>query len=303
MSPPKRPRKRYFKDWGASAKFLILPTMQRPLVFLFAPLATIGACNSDSFDNDAGADSGSDGLIVGGGDSSTDAPVDAPVEAAPKRFCESVDARFCADFDIPNDAGAGFFPPTTTNGYTLTFQNGQFKSAPVGVEAFIPADASGIADLQTIVTAGDAGPQASITLDLDMYVPNFSTPTTQPLFLFTFGVVAPQFQFGLAHDGPVWKLEYVPTKQGSALSSAFAANEWLHVTLVVVPSATAGYASLTITSSAGTSTASTPSGTFAAAPPNSTGPYPILVDIGPNTSAPPLVTAQAYYDNVVVRVQ
>ncbi|HEX4513319.1 MAG TPA: hypothetical protein VH054_07275, partial [Polyangiaceae bacterium] len=103
--------------------------------------------------------------------------------------------------------------------------------------------------------------------------------------------------------GSAWKLEYMPTKQGPPLTSAFALNEWLHVMLVVVPNATAGYASLTITSSTGTSLAATLPGQFAAAPPNSSGPYPVLIDVGPNTSAPPLVSAQAYYDNVVLHVQ
>ncbi len=275
--------------------------MRLGLVLLFAPLVAIGACNGDSFDDDGGVDSGSDGVIVGG-DGAVDAPVDAPAEGAAKRFCETVDAQFCADFDIPNDAGAGFFPSMTTNGYTLTFQSNQFKSAPVGVEAFIPADASGMADMQTIVYQADAGTPASITLDMDMYVPNLSTSTTQPLFLFLFGVVTSQFQFGLAHDGPVWKLEYVPTKQGPALNVPFALNEWLHLTLAIVLSSTAGSATLTITSSAGTSVAATSPGQFATAP-ASTGPYPIVVDVGPRSSVPPIVSAQAYYDNVVVRVQ
>ena len=277
----------------------------RPLLLLFAPLLSVGACNGDSFVDDAGADSGSDGIVVGGDGGGGDGAVaDGGDAIAPKkRFCETVDAQFCADFDIPNDAGAGFFPPTTTNGYTITFENSQFKSSPIGVGAFIPADAGGMADLQTVLFNPDAGVQASVTLDMDMYVPNLSTQTTQPLFFFAFGAVAPQYQFGLAHDGPVWRLEYLPAKNGPPLTSAFALNEWLHVTLTVVPSPTAGYAQLSITSSAGTSLAATTPGQYAAAPPNSTGPYPVILDVGPNTLAPPLVSAQAYYDNVVIRLQ
>jgi hypothetical protein len=38
-------------------------------------------------------------------------------------------------------------------------------------------------------------------------------------------------------------------------------------------------------------------------PPNSTGPYPILFDVGVLSSAPTVNAAQIYYDNVVVRLQ
>jgi len=274
----------------------------RPLLLLFAPLLAVGACNGDKFDDDAGADTGGDGLVVGGDGAAADGQT-ADVITPKKRFCETIDAQFCADFDIPNDAGAGFGTLKETNGYTLSFENGQSKSAPVGVGAFIPGDAGGTADLNTVFFNPEGGATPTATLDLDMYVPNLSTQTTQPLFFFAFGAISPSYQFGLAHDGPVWKLEFLPAKSGPPLSTPFALNEWLHVTLVVFPLGANGYATLTITSSAGTSTASTIPGQYPTAPPNSTGPYPMMIDVGPNTGAPPLVSAQAYYDNVVVRVQ
>ena len=275
----------------------------RRLLLLFAPLLPLGACNGDSFTGDAGPDS-SDDVIVSGGDGG-DAGTDGADGAPKKRFCESVDAQFCADFDIPSDAGAGFFmPPTTTNGYQLSFETNQFKSAPTGALAFVPGDAGGTAKLSTAIgLSTDAGATSSATFDMDMFIPTFSAVTTQPLFLFAFGAVAPSFQYGLAHDGPNWKLEFVPTKIGPNLSGNFALNEWVHVSLVVVTDSQAGYASLTITSSAGTATAAFAPGQLPTVPPNTSGPYPILVDVGVQSSAPTQSAAQIYYDNVVVRLQ
>jgi hypothetical protein len=273
----------------------------RWLLLLFAPLLSVGACNGDSFTGDAGPDAADDVIITGGGDGGADA---SDAIAPQKRFCESVDAQFCADFDIPNDAGAGFFPPTTTNGYALTFETSQFKSSPVGVEAFIPGDGGGTAKISSgLGISGDGGATTSASFDMDMFVPNFSAVTTQPLFLFSFGAVAPTYQYGLAHDGSNWKLEFLSTKNGPNLSGNFALNEWVHVSLVVVTDNTAGYASLTIISSAGTATAAFPPGQLPTVPPNASPPYPILFDVGVTSSSPTQNAAQIYYDNVVVRVQ
>jgi len=278
----------------------------RRLLLLFSPLLCVGACNGDSFDNDAGTDSGSDGIIVGGGDGSTDGAASDGDAIAPKqRFCEGVDAQFCADFDIPGDAGAGFImPPTTSNGYTLDFETSQFKSAPTGAQVYIPGDAGGNAKVSAAIgLTADAGAKSSATFDLDMFVPNLSVVTTQPVFFFAFGAVAPTYQYALAHDGSNWKLEFISTKNGPTLSGNFALNEWVHVSLVLVLSDTAGYASLTITSSAGTATAAFPPGQLPTVPPSSTGPYPVLFDVGVTSIAPPQNAAQIYYDNVVVRLQ
>jgi hypothetical protein len=278
----------------------------RRLLLLFAPLLSVGACNGDSFDNDAGADSGSDGIVVGGGDGATDGAASDGDAIAPKpRFCASIDAQFCADFDDPNDAGAGFFmPPTTTNGYQLSFETSQAKSTPTGVEVFLPGDAGGTAKISAALgIQGDGGASTSATLDMDMFVPNFSGVTTQPLFLFAFGAVAPTYQYALAHDGSSWKLEFISTKNGPTLNGNFALNEWVHVSLVIVTDNTAGYASLTITSSAGTATAAFPPGQLPVVPQNAPPPYPILFDVGVASISPIQNTAQVYYDNVVVHLQ
>ena len=268
-------------------------------------IAAVGAlaCNGDQFQPDAG-DAGQDGppIIGGGGDGGADAATDAPKEASVvPRFCDSIDASFCADFDTPNDAGAGFFsPPNTTNGYALSFETTLVKSTPTALQVDVPADAGGTANLETLVGTPDAAATSTLTLDLDVYLPNIPTPSSQALFAFTFGAFNdPVFSFGLAHEG-AWRFERVAGTPNVPISPQPATNEWAHVTLTILLNATGGAVTLDLTTSAGTShTVLTNVATAPSGPPT----IPGGLRVGAQCLGPTNASASFYYDNAVVRLQ
>jgi hypothetical protein len=273
----------------------------RRTTFLIGALV-LGACNSDTFlPDDGGADVGPDVPGVGG-DASFDAPTEGgSSETGPGgRYCQLIDAQFCADFDIPADAGAGFtMPPVETNGYKLSFQGTSTKSDPVAVEVDVPADAGGTAAITTSLGAVDAGAQNKIQLDMDMFIPDVIFGPTPPVILFGCGAVAPDYQFGLSF-GSGWTLSNVSGTHSSLVSGNIAKYEWAHVNVDIVVSSTSGSATLTVTSSAGTATAQI-SGVPTAPP--IPPPYPILLMIGALGGGPTGQAPSFYYDNVVVHYQ
>lgn len=261
--------------------------------------AVLWACNSDTFTGDDGghADGSSDVVVGGGEGGSTEGGIGKDGSTTPKRFCQEVDAQFCADFDVPNDAGAGFSPPTTSNGYALDFQSGNAKSQPVAVKVTEPGDAGGQATLMTVLgNSADAGATAQITLDIEVYLPNITTVSTQPIWAFAIGALGPQYQFGLVKDGPVWRLENFQTAVGPQFTGTIATGEWVHATETVVLAQTGATVTLAITSTAGTATATLPNVSTEPGP----GPLPVVLNLGVQTTVPVNQAASFYYDNVVV---
>src|SRR5690348_7816362 len=97
-------------------------------------LAVAAACDSDTFTSDAGGDdAGTDVPPIGGEGGSSDGSV-TDAKVGPTRYCDTQDAQFCADFDIPGDAGAGFEAPALDGGWALDFQSTLVHSAPDAVE-------------------------------------------------------------------------------------------------------------------------------------------------------------------------
>ncbi len=275
--------------------------MRRSTFLLFGIL--VGACNSDTFSGeDGGTDAQPDVPGVSGGDGSTDAPFEGSVkDSGPKpRFCQFIDAQFCADFDVPNDAGAGFGPAFTTNGFTLDFQQGTVKSQPLALRSTEPGDSGGAAYLGTALgVTGDAGASSMVTLDLDIYLPQLTVSSSQALFAFAIGVGSPNFQFGLATEGKnVWKLENFQTSVGPQLAGSVAPNEWAHANLQILLSSTSGTVTLTVTSSAGTATTVMP--TITAPGP---GNIPVLLNVGAQSNGASVQPGTFFYDNIVVRYQ
>jgi hypothetical protein len=213
------------------------------------------------------------------------------------RYCDTVDAQFCADFDIPNDAGAHFFAPATANGYTLDFENSNNLSSPTAMRAIAATDSGGVANVSTVI--GDAGPMSKIILDIDLYVPAYDGgPTPTPLFAFALGAGAPAYHFGLAHDGQSWRLEDQLSKSGPAMSTPLAGNEWIHATLDMVLNTSSGTVSLTVKSSAGTATAQ-----IGPIPTTPTSNLPMILEVGMQADNAPVLPSTFLYDNVVVRYQ
>jgi hypothetical protein len=275
--------------------------MRRSTFLLFGIL--IGACNTDTFTgDDGGTDTGPDVPGVGGGDGSTDAPSDAGPgkEAGPQpRFCQSVDAQFCADFDIPNDASAGFQKPPPAGGFTLDFTQNNAKSLPLSLKTSEPGDAAGSAFLTTVLGATvDAGAATSITLDLDVALPPITQNATQALFVFGIGAASPNYEFGLANDGKQWKLENFVTSTGPQLNGPVITGAWSHATLEVALSPTAGTVTLTVTQGSNVAVASMQAIT---AP--GSGSLPVMLTVGLTTNGPANQPASFLYDNVVVHYQ
>ena len=84
-----------------------------PRAWVLVLVSLGGACSNDAFVADGGSDSGNDILNVGGDGGQTDATADAGMDViVTPRYCQTstiaINAPFCADFDIPGDAAAGF---------------------------------------------------------------------------------------------------------------------------------------------------------------------------------------------------
>jgi hypothetical protein len=252
---------------------------------------------------DGGSDSGNDILSVGGGDGGQDA-ADAGMDVnVTPRYCQTstiaINAPFCADFDIPNDAGAGFTSPSINGAFATSFETLVASSKPTAFEVDIPSDGGGSGTIEAFVGGTDSGAASMITLDLDIYLPAVSTIPTPSVFMFAFGSVGPaSTQFGLAEVSEQWVFA---NQQGQtrALTIQPATGEWAHAQLAIILSTTGGTASITVTSSAGTSTASFVGveTTVASAPP-----YPAQLLLGVIDTVPPN-TQSVYYDNAVINFQ
>jgi hypothetical protein len=270
--------------------------MRRVLLF-----AALFACNTDSFDGDAGSDAPSDSIVGGGGDGSTDA-VAKDVVTKPSRYCETVDAQFCADFDIPDDAGAGFGVNTTNGWLTAFLADANAPSKPTAFGSISPGDAGGNAALQNpqLVAGFDSGLATRVTLEMDLFLPSGLLNTSQPTFAFQLGVVpSPPFVFGLAHEGP-WMLERGTGSGVMPLVPAPATGEWGHLTFAIDLSSSNGVVTLDLVTSAGTSHAALPIPTEPDSGPPT---FPGFLSIGAQSVGPTLVGATFLYDNVVVRWQ
>jgi len=210
----------------------MLPFMRRVLLF-----ALLFACNTDSFDSDAGDDASPDSIVGGGGDGSTDAPT-KDVVTKPKRFCETANAQFCADFDIPDDAGAGFAPPNTDGGWTLSFQGAQTADAsPMAVSVVTLADAAGVATIDNpnlAFTTSTPGPSTKLVVEADVLLTNKGL-IPDPITVFSAGVVpAPALSFGLAMQSNQWKLVVRGGGGPAPLSPQPPLGQWLHAVLTIV---------------------------------------------------------------------
>jgi hypothetical protein len=267
-------------------------------VLLFTALL---ACNTDSFDGDAGTDASTDSIVGGGGDGSADAP-EKDVFVKPLRYCETVDAQFCADFDVPNDAGAGF-GMNATNGWMITFlSDAAAPSKPNAFGSVSPGDSGGIAALQNLQLASgfDSGLASHVTLEMNIFLPAGLPNTSQPTFAFQLGVIpSPLFTFGLAHEGP-WMLERGTGSGVMQLSPQPATNEWGKLTFSIDLSSSSGAVTLDLVTSAGTSHALLPIVTEPDAGPPT---FPGFLSVGAQSVGPTLVGASFLYDNVVVRWQ
>ena len=271
---------------------------------LGAGAAALAACNSDQFvDTDGGADSNDEVPVVGGDGGSTDGAVgDASGEAtAPKRFCDLQDAQFCADFDTPGDAGAGF-TTVETNGWHLAFQGTQVKSAPMALQSTTTGDAGGMAEAYSdqLSPGTDAGPTSLLQLDLDVRLPSDIPPaTTQPMFVFTAGAFpGAQFMFGLAHEGQ-WELVRGDGAGVQVLSPQPTIGEWGHATLTIKFAVSGGQVLLALVTSAGTSQASI--GSIPTIP--GAGPIPAVLHLGGSCQVPAITSYNFFYDNVVAHWQ
>jgi hypothetical protein len=262
--------------------------------------ASAWACTTDNFTGDGGPDSGSfeagNDALVGADGSQQD------VIVTPKRFCEGIDASFCADFDIPNDAGAGFLAPVFSPPYALLFEQTLVKSKPTAVEVEVPTDAGGAQAVMTTVVGGpDAGAATTITLDLDIYLPSLNGISTAVVLAFAFGGVGGNAtMFGIAESAGTWMFANLQG-QVRTLTAQPATGEWAHAQVIIHESSTTGDASIIITSSAGVST-----GTFGAPTPTTAlpvGPYPAQLQLGVQNTMPPQNVMTFYYDNVVIQLQ
>jgi hypothetical protein len=278
--------------------------MRRSTLLLCA--LALGGCNADTF---APADGGSDATP---GDASPDVPsvggdggptLDGGAGDAmpPPRFCQTTtDAKFCADFDDPNDAGAGFGQPGVDTGFALTYQGVQAYSLPTAMRTDVPASSTGQAEVMTALgTTTTTGASTAARLDVELYITGIQPGPYGPLDVFSFGAVAPNFLFALSVAAQ-WELRNVKTNQWTAVTGTIPSNEWVHVTLSLGLDASAGSATLTVTSTQSTATAALgPVATIPVAPPT----YPILVFLGPVATGPVGQTPSFFYDNVVVHYQ
>ena len=255
------------------------------------------ACSNDTFSGDGGADA-SDDNIIGGGDG---APDDAAKDAGKDglviyhRFCEDAGGVFCADFDILNDAGAGFQPPVTNDAGSITFETSNHVSSPFAMQASVSGNVSAQAQLVTLIGA-DAGAAIRITLDASIFVPDVGAVVAPEVDVLDIGT--PWATFALSEVAGSWKLQ----RRGgstSGLSTPPTPNTWNQVRLVV-NLGTNGTVSLDLN---GANVASLPSqdttgidGGLSA--------YPAQLQLGfYETSSPLPASETVLYDNVVVHFE
>jgi len=269
--------------------------MRRSTVLLSC--LALGACNADSFDTDGGPGDASNDAPVAvpdGGPADGHVPTDAHAEAA-VRFCTTVDASFCEDFDTPNDASAGVLP-STGGGYTLTFENTQVVSAPMALEVTVLQGASGHA----YVTAAPGSAISKAALDFKMRLDGITQNASAPVNFFVFGSAGDSYKFGLDYGPGGWMLASLDNLHTAPVTGTVALDEWLDVDVVVGLSATAtGVVTLTITGSTSTATAQlTTLSTVGTTPPT-----PIELTIGTTDGSQAGMAPTVDYDNLVVTLQ
>jgi hypothetical protein len=280
------------------------------LILLPAAGAGTAACSTDTFSDDGGTDAVTDNTsdnVVNGGEGGTDGKVDAP----PPRFCETRDASyaFCADFDTPGDAGAGFSQFNQTPPFSFQFEGSRFVTSPAAAEAYAPSDAStGYAWIETPVGLDGGGAHTNMQVDLDIYLPTPATagaPRTLA-FLFGDGIGPPGLQFGLGVQGTgTYWLIAGDGSSSQQLAPQPLTDRWVHVSLFIVLSPTVGTVALTVTDLISTLDAMAPAAamlsgiaTTAVSP---AGPYPANLLIGVITpSSAPAGPLTFDYDNVLV---
>ena len=205
--------------------------MRRILVF-----AAIFACNADTFTDDGGTDAEPDSVVVGGGDGSVvDAPGKDIVVGPAKHFCDFQDAQFCADFDIPGDAGAGFGPPNLQGGWLLTFQNQQtWDASPMAVSVVTAGDAAGAATIDNPNLAKSGTAPSTLISSRRTSISGAPGFVPDPISVFRAGVSPdPQLTFGLAMHSNQWKLARRAGGSPVALTPQPSLNQWLHAVLVI----------------------------------------------------------------------
>jgi len=262
--------------------------------------AILSACSNDTFTgDDSGSDTGTDVTVSGGGDGG-DASHD--VTTVPLRYCQTVDAQFCADFDTPGDAGAGFEPFATTGSWTFAFQDAQAKSPPLAVEVdTLAANYPGAAFVQNPLLAGNTtatGPGTRLVVEADVYLQSPPGFTPDPVFVLRAGIIpAPDFSFGLSAHAGVWKLSHY--NFGSNLNPQPPANKWVHVILAIDINPNAGDVTLDIPDCNCHADLNTfPTGVDGGPPT-----YPGYIAVGPENMKPTQSNLTFYVDNVLARWQ
>lgn len=277
----------------------------RLLALAFLALAD---CTSDTFGADGGPDAAND---VGLTDVPTSGDGSSAETGPTQRFCESLDATpaLCADFDIPNNAGAGFLAPVTYGVYSVEFQDATVSSPPIALQADVPGATNpeagmGFADLVTTI-AVDGGPSYTyLRLDIDVQL---AAPQANPaIYLFTLGdPAAPPngFEYGLAMSaGGYFLANRDNASEMMALNPQPSSGVWLHAHMDIKLGTTNGTVSLTLTSKNNGSLAgnATLPGTFQ----TQTSPLsPPLLTLGAQTSTAPPLAASYFFDNAVVWLQ
>lgn len=252
-------------------------------------------CSNDTFGSDGGPSDASGDVTV---------PTDGPEmgeaghsdgAVTQPRFCDSVDAAFCADFDIPGDAGAGWAPPGVTPPGKLLFEMNTVLSGMFAVEADLPNTGGGAsAVLGTTVPLSTTSPNA-LHLDVDMQVP--SPPATPLIPVFYFG--DPRVQFGLGMVAG----SYVVVERGGTsnpLSMALPANQWLHVHMDIKLNTVSGSVSVAVTQGMNVVATGGMSGIQTEGSP---APGTVLLQIGGDDTSAPMTDVSFIYDNVVARYE
>ncbi|HEY1955266.1 MAG TPA: hypothetical protein VGH28_06630 [Polyangiaceae bacterium] len=268
-------------------------------LFLAVALVIAGACDADTFTGDAGgSDTGPDVPAIGGGDGgSADGAI---VEAGPKRFCDTVDAQFCADFDIPGDAGAGFEAPTENGGWTLDFQDAQVKSTPVAVEIDTIGDAGGVASMRTLPLSPDASVKSVLVAEADLFLPDAAPATPDVIMVFAAGSLpAQQFLFGLAEQSGLWSLAHITSLVTKPLNPKPATNEWVHA-IVSVDMSVSGTVTLEVDSSVGKSFAAL---SVATIPDGGAPGYLGVIQVGSSDGYDSVANRTFFVDNVTANWQ
>jgi hypothetical protein len=238
-------------------------------------------------------------VIIGGGDSGKD----GQAEAATPRYCQTIDADFCADFDIPGDAGAGFQPPAVVAPGAFSFENMQVWTPPTAAEMDLASDGGGASASIATVLQPDAGSTGTLRLDMDLFLAAPPTNSTPPIFVFYFGVPGPSnTQFGLAIINKTYELANLTSSVAIPINPPPTTGAWTHAQLVIHASTTAGDATLTFAPN----DAGVPTAMVGSVATIVTGGPPFFAGInigGFDTFPAPQPALSFFYDDVVVHLE